>query len=156
MPNGYLVARQLDDVIALPLLLPVTRLEAASQIILGVVQLSGDYQRLKHRWAQVKIIARDPEIPAVPELVNPLYGYAYGAIYDSEGTLLAGSVTNCASPSLLPPLLGVGLSQEFVAVGPAAPLKTEYTYRLVNNCASTALNVLVCGAWRVVLNELTA
>jgi hypothetical protein len=157
MSNGYLVERQLEDTISLPLLLPVTRLEPDSQIILAVVKLSGTSQHLKHRWMQLKIVGRDPATPTIPTIVDSFIGgYAYGAIYDSAGAVVAGTVTVCTdTDGLQPPAFGEFEDTPVDIAGPVSPGEEEYTYRVVNNCESIAIQLVATGSWRVVLNEVT-
>jgi hypothetical protein len=153
MSTGYLVERQLEDNIALPLSLPATLLEPDSEIILSVVQLSGSSQRLKHLWMQIKIIERDPATPANPTVSDPTNGFVYGGIFDSDGVVVAGSTTQCTDTTLDPPLLGSGPAADVDLLGPVSPAVEEYTYKIVNNCHSTSVQVVATGAWRVVLNE---
>lgn len=157
MSNGYLVERQLEDTISLPLLLPVTRLEADSQIILAVVKLSGTSQHLKHRWMQLKIVGRDPVSPTTPTIVDSFIGgYAYSAIYDSDGVIVPGTVTICTDvDGLQPPAFGEFEDSPVDIAGPVSPGEAEYTYRVVNNCESIAIQLVATGSWRVVLNEVS-
>ena len=150
MSTGFLIERQLEEVINLPLSLPLVSLEPNSELIVAGVQLTSGAMRLVHAYTQLRISARSPETPATPSLVNLSYGYAYGGIYDKTGQLLVSSVTQCQGTSLAPPLGASGPATTVTLSGPSSGTD-EYTYRVVNNCADVTLQLSLTGALKLLL-----
>src|SRR3954469_14950984 len=101
--SGYLTERQLDDKVDLPLGLPLTEILPGDSVIIGVVQLNSPNQKLTHRFAQVKIIDRDPVSPNTPAKINGAKGYAYAAIFDGSGAEVTGTAVNADAATLVAP-----------------------------------------------------
>ncbi len=158
MSSGYLVERQLEDLIILPLSLPVTKIEPNSELTISVLQLTSASQRLKHPFMQIKVVARDPTTPSSPtrvdDRVDVSHGYAFGAIYDKNGLLLSGSKTEISSIGSLTPPMVARLAVALTPVSGPSLGTDEYTYRVVNNCQDITLDLIATGVWKVDLNAV--
>lgn len=154
MSSGYLVERQLEDLIVIPIALPVTRIEASSELTLSVLQLTSSSQRLKHPYLQIKVVTRDPSTPVAPSRDDVSHGYVFGAIYDKNSLLVAGSSTEISAAGNLAPPMTATLPATITPISGPSIGSDEYTYRVVNNCTSVAVEVIVAGVWKIDLNAV--